>query len=308
MLSNFFAVFQQVLILFLLIMMGFIFNKTGKLSKSSCKHISDIVVTFVTPCVIIKSFIRDYEPSMMKMLCLALGLSVILHLIMIAVSKMVMRYPDESKRRIMTFAAVFSNAGFIGLPLQEALLGADGVFYGAAYVVVFNIVLWSFGVVEMSGDRSMVTPRKLLVSPGIVGVVVGVILFAFSVKVPVVIGSAIDYVASLNVPLPMFVVGYYLAEADLLQALKDKSMYFCMALRLVIYPLGAILLLKLLNIDSTLAIALAVAVSSPVAATTSMFSEKFAGNTDLSVKLVAVSTLVSVLTMPCMIALAQLII
>ena len=184
MIDNLFTVFQQVLILFLLMGAGYIFNKAKVLDKNSCKKISDIVVTYVAPCVIIKSFIRDYDASMMKMLFLALAFSALLHVFMIASSKLVIKMPDDKKRRVAVYATVFSNAGFVALPLQEAILGGDGVFYGAAYIVIFNIAMWSFGVVEMSGDKTMVTPKKLLVSPGIIGVVVGVIIFAFSIKPP----------------------------------------------------------------------------------------------------------------------------
>ena len=307
MISNLFTVFQQVLILFLLIGAGYIFNRAKVLDKSSCKKISDIVVTYVAPCVIIKSFIRDYDASMMKMLLLALGLSVLLHIIMIAVSKAVIRISDDKKRRVATYAAVFSNAGFVALPLQEAILGSEGVFYGAAYIVIFNIAMWSFGVVEMSGDKSMVTPKKLLVSPGIIGVVIGIIVFVFSIKPPMVITSVLDYMSALNVPLPMFVIGYHLAKTDILHAFKEKNLYFCMLLRMIIYPIVAILILKLLNADSVLAIALAIGVSSPVGATVSMFSEKFDGDTEFSVKLVSASTLMSIITMPLLIAFAQMI-
>ena len=83
MIDNLFTVFQQVLILFLLMGAGYIFNKAKVLDKNSCKKISDIVVTYVAPCVIIKSFIRDYDASMMKMLFLELAFSAFLHVFMI---------------------------------------------------------------------------------------------------------------------------------------------------------------------------------------------------------------------------------
>lgn len=307
MLENFISVFEQVLILFALMAFGYIFNKTKKLTKEACAYISDIVVTFVAPCVIIKSFIRSYEPEMLKMLFVALGLSGLLHIMMAVVSRLVLKDSDEKKRRVKNFASIFSNAGFIGLPLQQQILGGDGVFYGAAYIVMFNIIVWSYGVADMSGDRSAVTFKKLMVSPGIIGVVIGVICFVFSYKPPVVIYTVIDYVAAINVPLPMFVIGYYLADVDLLNAFRDKSLYLCMTLRLLVYPILAIVMLKLLNIDSTLAMSLVIAVSAPVGAMTSMFSEKFGADTELSVKLVSISTLISVITMPIMVAIAGVI-
>lgn len=305
MIQNFLTVFGQVMILFLLMALGFVFNKTGKLNRETCKALSDIIVVFVAPCVIIKSFIRDYNPDMLKNLIIAIVLSAILHIAMIVISKLAFCKDEDKKRRVLTFASVFSNAGFIALPLQEAILGTDGVFYGAAYVAVFNIVLWSFGIVEMSGDKSLITPKKLLISPGIIGVVVGVILFVFSIKPPMVITSVIGHISALNLPIPMFVVGYYLAQTDIFKALKNSKLYLCLFLRLILYPIGALFVLKLLNIDSTLAVSLILGVCAPVGATATMFSEKFDGDTALSVELVSISTLFSMLTMPLITAFSQ---
>lgn len=305
MIQNFLTVFGQVMILFLLMALGFVFNKTGKLNRETCKALSDIIVVFVAPCVIIKSFIRDYNPDMLKNLIIAIALSAVLHIGMIIISKLVFCKDEDKKRRVLTFASVFSNAGFIALPLQEAILGTDGVFYGAAYVAVFNIVLWSFGIVEMSGDKSLITPKKLLISPGIIGVVVGVILFVFSIKPPMVITSVIGHISALNLPIPMFVVGYYLAQTDIFKALKNSKLYLCLLLRLILYPIVALFALKLLNIDSTLVVSLILAVCAPVGATATMFSEKFDGDTALSVELVSISTLFSMLTMPLITAFSQ---
>lgn len=305
MIQNFLTVFGQVMILFLLMALGFVFNKTGKLNRETCKALSDIIVVFVAPCVIIKSFIRDYNLDMLKNLIISIVLSAVLHIAMIFISKLVFCKDEDKKRRVLTFASVFSNAGFIALPLQEAILGTDGVFYGAAYVAVFNIVLWSFGIVEMSGDKSLITPKKLLISPGIIGVVVGVILFVFSIKPPMVITSVIGHISALNLPIPMFVVGYYLAQTDIFKALKNSKLYLCLFLRLILYPIAALFVLKFLNIDSTLAVSLILGVCAPVGATATMFSEKFDGDTALSVELVSISTLFSLLTMPLITAFSQ---
>ena len=305
MIQNFLTVFSQVMTLFLLMALGFVFNKTGKLNREICKALSDIIVVFVAPCVIIKSFIRDYNLNMLKNLLIAILLSCVLHILMIVISKMAFREDEGKKRRVLTFASVFSNAGFISIPLQEAILGTDGVFYGAAYLAIFNIFLWSFGIVEMSGDKSLITPKKLLVSPGIIGILIGVILFAFSIKPPMVITSVIGHISALNLPIPMFIVGYYIAETDIFRAIKNSKLYLCLFLRLILYPIAALLLFKLLNIDNMLAVSLILSVCAPVGATATMFSEKFDGDTALSVELVSISTLFSLITMPIITAFCQ---
>lgn len=305
--NSFLTVGSRVLVLFLLISIGFVCNKTKMLNKEVNKKISDIVVIIVTPCVIIQSFQREFRTDLLKLLLLAMFLSAALHIVMIILSRILMHDKNEMRERMFRFAAVFSNAGFMALPLQEALLGADGVFFGAAYVAFFNIFVWSYGIVEISGDKNIITPKKVLLSPGITGVAAGMIIFAFSIKLPYVLSSAISYMAALNVPLPMLVIGYYLGNTDIIEALKDKASYKCLFWRLIGFPCVLLALMYLCGIRGSMLTSMIIAVSAPVAATTTMFSEKFDSDTELSVRLVSVSTLLSMITMPLVIGLTQLI-
>lgn len=303
--NNFFTVFQQVLILFLLMTIGYYCNKSRKLSKEANKCISDVVTTIVVPCVIIQSFEREFDPSMFQRLLAAFVAAIAAHACMIIAVHFLIRTKDDKRSRVLRFASVFSNAGFMSIPLQSALLGNDGVFCGAAYVVVFNIAIWSYGIVEMSGDKSYITPKKLLVSPGIIGVVVGMILFLCSIRLPMVVQSTIGYVASLNVPLPMFLIGYYLADTNIIDALKDRSVYICLGLRLLVFPLLGLGIMYLLGFRGVGLIAIVIALSAPVGATISMFAEKFDADTEYSAKLVSISTLLSIITMPVVVGIAQ---
>ncbi len=306
-LLNFLTVGEQVLVLFSLIAVGFLCNKGKLLTKEANKRISDLVVIVVTPCVIIKSFLREFNPEMLKMLLLALLIAALSHVVMFLFSYLFIRDKEEQKKRVLRFASIFSNAGFIALPLQEALLGEIGVFFGAAYVVMFNIFAWSWGLCLISGDKSKITVKKILFSPGIIGVVIGMILFVASVQLPNVLKTTLTHISNLNTPLPMIVVGYYLAESNLLEALKDKGCYLCMGMRLIFFPLLALGILYLCGVRDAIFVSMVVAISAPVGAMTTMFSEKFGGNTILSVQLVSLSTLFSMVTMPVIVALAQMI-
>ena len=306
-LENFFRVGEQVLVLFLLILVGFLCNKAKLLSKEANKRISDLVVIVVAPCVIVKSFLREFNPDMLKLLLLALLIAAMSHVVMIFLCGLLIRDKDEQRRKVLQFGAMFSNAGFMAIPLQEAILGSDGVFFGAAYLVMFYIFSWSWGVFLMTGDRSKITLKKVLVTPGVIGVVIGMILFVSSVKLPNVITTALGHISNLNTPLPMIVVGYYLAESNLIEALKDKGNYFCMGLRLILFPLLTLGILYLCGIRGAVLMSMVIAISAPVAAMTTMFSEKFGADTILSVQLVSLSTLFSMVTMPIIVALSQMI-
>ena len=193
----------------------------------------------------------------------------------------------------------------MGIPLQQAVLGDEGVFYCAAYIIVFNVILWTYGVAEMSGDAKALSARKLLVNPGIIGVVIGLIIFLLSVPVPALVQDAIGHMAGLNTPLPMLIVGYYLAQTDLKAALKDGRSYLSIALRLVILPAMALGLLLLCGVRGTVLTSLMICISTPTATACTMFATRYDTGTKLSVNLVSLSTLFSVVTMPLLIALTE---
>lgn len=305
MVENFLTVGTQVLILFILIGIGVLCGKIRFFSPVTAKHLTNIVLYFVTPCVVVDAFHREFEPALLINLGITALCAVCIHIFSIALCAAVFRDKNASRRCVLRFGAVFSNCGFMSIPLQAALLGGDGVFYGAAFVAIFNLVLWSYGVLVMSGDKKTLSPAKLLLNPGVVGVVAGFLLFVFSVKLPQVISAPVDYMASLNTPLPMLIIGFYLSRTNLKQALLDKRQYLAIALRLVVIPLCTLVLMYILHIRGVILVACVIAASAPVAAATTMFATKFDRDTALSVNMVSLSTLFSLITMPLIVGLAQ---
>ena len=211
----------------------------------------------------------------------------------------------EGRQRVLRFATVFSNCAFMSFPLEKAVLGDDGLFYGAVFVAVFNILVWTYGLVCMSGDIREISAKKLIANPGIIGVVIAIIVFVINIKLPYMIGQPVEYMAALNTPLPMIIIGYYLSEADLKKAFSNASVYIATGLRLVAVPVITAVVLYLCRVETTLAVACVIAAAAPTAATTTMFAVKYNRDTELSVSLVAVTTVFSIITMPLVIAFAQ---
>ena len=305
MLSNISLVTTQVLVLFILIAIGFVCNKVKLLSSVTIKQMTDFVLYIVTPCVIVNSFRREYDPSMLKGLLITFAASFASFALNIVLSYLLIHDKDERRKKVLRYGAVFSNAGFMALPLQQAILGDEGVFYGATYVAVFNIVNWTYGVLLMSGDRKHISPKKAILNPGIIGTVFGMAIFLMPFELPAVVGQPISYLAALNTPVPMIIIGYHLANAKL--NMKGFSSYFAIVFRLIISPLIIFAGLYLCGVDGIILVAIVIAVSAPFAATNTMFCEKFGGDTELSATLVSVTTLLSILTMPPIIALALLV-
>lgn len=305
MLENFMLVGQHVLILFILIAIGAITEKTHILDQNAINKLTNFVLIFVTPCIIIQSFQRKLDQSMIKGLGIVFGVAILIHIISILLAKLCVKDKDEDKSRVLIFSVIFSNCGFMSLPLEYVLLGDDGVFYGSVYIAAFNVVVWSYGLALMGGGVKEISAKKLVVNPGIIGVLIGVILAAFSIQLPEVVLTPVNYIASLNTPLPMIIIGFYIAKLDFRNLMKGIKGYVAILLRLVVMPLITLGLLLLFNVKGTLLMVCVIASSAPTAAITVMFSNKYKRDTELAAQLISLSTIFSLITMPVIIGLAQ---
>ncbi len=301
----FINVFTQVIILFVLISLGAILAKTKVLNEKGVKCMTEMVLLLATPSVIIKSFIREFNKEDFKNLLISFLIAMIAHIVFIVFSHIFLRDNDKNREKVLRFAAIFSNCGYMSIPLQQALLGDNGIFYGSSYIAIFNLFIWSYGIVLMSGDKKYLTAKKLIINPGIIGLFIGLVIFIFSIPLPSVISEPIGYMASLNTPLPMIIIGYHLMQSPVLSGLKDIKFLFSMALKLIIFPIAGLFAMLLCGIRGDMLVSLTISFSAPVAAITTMFSSKFEADTSLSVKLVSLSTLLSLITMPVIITLAS---
>ena len=179
------------------------------------------------------------------------------------------------------------------------------MFYCAAYVIVFHVFLGTYGLTEMSGEGNL-SWKKIVLNPGVISVAVGLTIFLLSIPVPTLIADGVAHLASLNTPVPMLIVGYYLAQTDLKAALCDGRGWLCMTLRLVVAPALALGALLLCGVRGDLLTACMICIATPVATSCTMFATRFDRDPRLSVNLVSLSTLVSVVTLPLLVALTGL--
>ena len=305
MLQSFSTVFQQIVILFIMIGVGYVCSRRGFLSTLTIKELSKFIIYVVTPCIVVESFHRPFDSSMLGNMGIACAAAVAAHLLNIILSRVLIRDREQNRRVVYQFATIFSNCGFMGLPLQYAILGGDGVFYGAVFIAIFNVFTWTYGFTIMGSKGQKIKLKEILLNPGVLGVTAGLIIFVNSFQIPHVLLVPIKSFAALNTPLPMVVVGYYLAQITALKVLKDRYLVITQALKLLLAPLLALLMFYAVGIRGLLLISLIISASAPSAANTVMFSVLFNRDTKLAVTLVSVSVLLSLFPMPLVISLAM---
>lgn len=302
MLLNILTVAKQVLILFILIGIGFATNKAKIFTGDSIKKLTNFMLYIVTPAVIINSFNRSMDSSMLRGLIIVFIVAFGAHMLNILFSFLIMHDKDKNREKVLRMSMIFSNCGYMSFPLQQAILGTDGVFYGAAYVAVFNVVVWTFGEMMMNKGAAF-SPKKIILNPGIIGTAAGLIIFFSSVNLPEVVSAPISYLADLNTPVAMIIIGFHLANATF--KIKGANEILSMLYRLIISPVIVAAIMLLAGIRGDVLIVCAIAASAPVAAVVTMFADKYNADTRLSASITSISTLVSVITMPVIVGIAQ---
>lgn len=301
--ENLLIVSGQVAILFALMAVGFACQKAKFLTERGIGDVVSLLIYVINPCLIVNAFNRRFDPAMMNGLLIALALGVATHLVLILLVRFVFRGGELSSQVVLKMSAVFSNAGFMGIPLEQAILGPEGVFYGVAYVAVFNLFIWSWGV-GLCADGRIRLDRKMFLNPGMYAILGGLAIFLLPFDLPQAATRTLESIAAMNTPLAMILIGYYLGGARFAAVFRLPAAYVAVAFRLIVAPLlliGALWFLRH-DLSRTLMLALVIPASAPVAAMTSMFAARYDRDVDLSAALVSVTTLLSIITMPVLIA------
>lgn len=305
MIESFLTVGGQILTLYLLMAVGFALGKIRLINDTGSLCMSNLVMYVVSPCMMLVAFQRPLEQALLREFGIVLAVSLLLHIVFIVLSRLLVRDTDTHRRGLLLFASVFSNCGFMGYPLMTALFGTLGVFFGSAYVVAFTLLSWTYGIYALTGDRSQLKLRPLLLNPGVISILLSMALFLLQVTLPEVLMIPIRYLSDLNTPLPMVVVGYQLSHANFRAALQGVGSWVSLLLRLVAFPLLSLGICLAFGLDSRLTVITVIAASAPTAALMSMLSAKFGQDTALASSIVSVQTAFSALTMPLMVSLAD---
>ena len=305
--------FSSVLLLFILIIPGFLLRKAKLAGDYLPKGFTNVILYVTQPALIMVAFIRPYDAQVMKTALGVLIFSFLLHGVWFALSLLFFRKCEEKLKRVYRFGSIFANAGYMGIPLIMSLLGDDAAIFASVYIVGFNFYCWSVGCLIYSGDKSYVSPRKMFLNPATIPTYIGLLFFLLPIDafVPDVVVNALETLRGTVAPMSMMLVGMLLADMKLKGAFKDINFFISLALKLILFPVIAWLFIKGADIsgiysDATCAIVVLVCAATPSAAATSMFAEKFDGDSVTASKFVSISTILSLITIPLVSLLLQI--
>lgn len=291
-------VLRQTLLMFLYMGTGVLLFKKGLITKEGSRSMANLLLYVVLPCVVIKSFCVERTAEKTAGLLVSLGAAAVILLLAMAVAHLLFR-----SNPIDDFGTAFSNAGFMSFPLVSAVLGSGAIFYAAGFVALLNALQWTYGQTLLSGDKCHAAPGAVLKNPLVLSLGAGLILFFTQLPLPGLATDALGAVAGLNAPLAMVILGVYLAQTRFVSLFTEPRLYAASAVRLVLIPLLTMLVLRLLPAAyADLRTTLLIVASAPVGSNVAVYAQKLDGDYAYAVRLVCLSTLLSIVTMPLLFA------
>ncbi|MBH1939319.1 AEC family transporter [Mobilitalea sibirica] len=285
--------FQQILVIFMIILIGIICYKTKLIDEKTNSKLSNILLMLVNPMVIFVSYQREFSKDLLEGLLISLILSTVTHLMSIFISYLVIRRKRRTKiynngKKLKELIAnkdveveriniIYANVGFMGIPLVNGIFGTEGVFYVTASITMFNIFLWTHGVIMMSGSRefSLKSMLKKLLSPSIIAIAIGLTFFLLQIRVPDTIYQAFNHIASINTPFAMLIAGVTIGKTNILKLLTRYRVYFIAFLKLLFIPSILLLIYSRFPMSEVVLITALIMAAAPSATTGILFSIKY---------------------------------
>lgn len=294
---------QQMMVLFIIMMIGFVCRRIGLIRAEGSKMLSGIVVNVANPALILSSSANKESSIQGRELVITLGLAVCFYLIFLVLAEIVPRVLRVGKEDLGVYKAmtVFSNIGFMGFPLLSAMYGSEALLYASLFTIPYNILIYTYGVSSMSKEdkeQKSSIPWSKIFNIGVIFSIIAVVLYLTKLPVPTVITDAAGTFGNLTAPLSMIVIGDAMSQMKIKELITDKKLMLFTGIKLLVIPIAGLFFIKHLNLSPMLTGVCMVMLSTPVGSMTAMLAQQYDGNYELASKGVAVTTLLSVITMP----------
>lgn len=295
-------VLKSVISLFLIMLVGVYGSKRNIITPEVNKALINILIEIALPFMILASFVFTYDETIKFNVLKTFIYSPIAYIIIALISALLLIPIKKDKRTILHFSNIFTNTGYIGFPILNAMYGAEAVIYGSVFNMFFVIFLWTYGIFLFTGsiDRDNLKKELLniLFNPSILAVALGMLIMIFDIVIPELLLNTIRSVGNITGPLSMIIVGATLAKVEFKNSLKDLSIYYGMAIRLIIIPLVIYLISILIGDRGIVSNAVIVMSAMPAAAMTSILAENYELEAEYAATMVLMTTVFALFTIP----------
>ena len=297
---NISVIINQMLVLFIVMIIGYIANKKNILDVNMNKKLSSLLLNITAPALILSSVVNKSSKGDPKLVLEVFILSIILYAILPLIGIFLAKILRVSKEdeNLYQFMTIFANIGYMGFPVIESIFGSSAVFFVAIINLVFNVFCFSYGIYLISESNELSFDIKTLINPGIIVSIIAIIIYITNIEVSPIIKEVTYMVGGITTPLSMMLIGSSLAQIPIKEVFLEKKLYPYTFIKQIIIPIIFFLVLKSF-VTNELILGIIIIISAmPVGTITIMFCNEYEGNIKLASKAIFITTLFSVITIP----------
>lgn len=290
---------QLEVIMVLLVLTGIWLRRRGTITDAGRDCLTDVLMIVIMPCNIFLSFETEANLETLQSFAVTIGISVFVMLLAAALGKALYRKKAEHQEKVFRYGLVNSNSLFIGMPVIQSLLGDAGVLQQSMYMIFVRVFCWSYGLSLYTGVKSdwRSSAKRLVTNECMIAAFLGLVMMLTGFRLPSFLERTLQYASSCMMAVSMLLIGVVLAEMDCRQLLR-KDVWGFAAVRLVLIPAIVLLACRLLQVPYTITATCTLLSGMPAASLTAVLAARYHGDSELGALLVAVSTILSAVTIP----------
>lgn len=301
-----FLLFKQIAQFFIMIIMGYTLVKLKIVKSEDSKVLSMVCLYLIMPCVIINSFLIDFTPEKLKGLGLAVGVAIVIHFvawIFIKILGKVLNFSPVEKASVM-----YSNAANMVIPVVMSVLGDEWVLYSSAFVSVQLVLLWTHCKSMLSNEKGFEL-KKIYTNINLIAIFIGILLFITKIHIPSVLQGTLKSVGGTVAPISMIITGMIMAGAELKKVFSNGRIYLVLFFRMVFFPFIVFLIIyftgitKVIDNGAMILLVTFIATITPTASSITQMAQVYGNNEQYAGAINIMTTIVSIVTMPIMVAL-----
>lgn len=296
---DFSLILNQMVVLFVLLFIGYIAKKKDILDDHTAGKMTSFVVNIAIPCLIISTMIKSSSATGASVSSI-LMISILYYASMFILAVTIPRLlnVEEGSKGVYSFMLMFSNIGFMGIPVVNAIWGSDGVFTAIIFNLLYNTLVFTIGVRFISGDKGGKLNIGSFINLPIMSNFVGLFIYFTSIQIPDVVTLSLNTVGSMTTPLALVIIGVSLAKVNFMNILTNKMLFFYSGFKQLLIPLMVYLILSLFNFTGVMIGTIVVLTGMPIGATTVILAKEHGSDEKLAAEGVFISTLLSIFTIP----------
>jgi len=291
---------NSIILMAILMAVGYYLRNKGVLTDDGESALTYLLVNVTMPAMVVNAMNIKFSFEQLKTGAVLLALAIMFDILLILLGNISsVKTEDNEKKKMIKYSVALMNGGFMGFPLAYQIYGSQGMFFATMFHTPNIVFMWTYGVSLLLGKKKIKNRYKyMFLNPGMIGVYAGLVLYFTQIQLPLFAVNLLELLTNVTTVLSMIIIGSKIATIGIKNSFTDKEAYFAAFFRLIVSPLLMIVLMKFLNFDQMTEQIYVIYSALPVAVLMPILAQKYGGDIDFGSKIVVITHLLSLITIP----------